>query len=309
MLTETPVVAVTGASGYLGSRICSTLECRGWQVIRLVRSPGPDHSSDFSYNLAKPITSDLRQALRSADVLIHAAYDLSLTNAVDIWQVNVEGTRRLLQEATEVAVDRIIVISSMSAFDGTSQLYGRAKLDIEAMTKEFGGCAVRPGLVYGAGSGGMAGALRRLTTLPIVPVAAGLASLYTVREDDLMMAIYALVSTSTLAPETISIAHPTRVTLPDLLKVFAAEEGRRCRLVPVPWQLAYWLLRSAEFLHLHLSFRADSLLGLVHTTSSLSGADQLNRLGVTLHAFSAADSRQQSRGELDRFPGHSNVAR
>jgi nucleoside-diphosphate-sugar epimerase len=178
----------------------------------------------------------------------------------------------------------------MSAFDGTSQLYGRAKLDIEAMTKEFGGCAVRPGLVYGAGSGGMAGALRRLTILPIVPVIAGGAGVYTVREDDLMMAIYALTSAPALAPGTISIAHPSRVTLTDLLKVFAAQEDRRCRLVPVPWQLVYWLLRSAEFLHLHLSFRADSLLGLVHTTSSLSGVDQLNSLGATLHAFSAAGS-------------------
>jgi nucleoside-diphosphate-sugar epimerase len=291
MLTDTPVVAVTGASGYLGSGICSTLESRGWQVIRLVRSPGQKHSREVSFDLAKPITGSLRTALRSADVLIHAAYDLSLTSAVDIWRVNVEGTRRLLEEATEVAVGRIIVMSSMSAFDGTSQLYGRAKLDIEAMTKEFGGCAVRPGLVYGEGSGGMAGALRRLTTLPMVPVVAGLAGVYTVREDDLMMAIYTLTSTPTPTPGTISVAHPTRVTLTDLLKVFAAQEGRRCRLVPVPWQLVYWLLRTSEFLRLHLPFRADSLLGLVHTAPTLSGIDQLAELGVTLHAFTSIPAK------------------
>jgi uncharacterized protein YbjT (DUF2867 family) len=157
------------------------------------------------------------------------------------------------------------------------------------MTKEFGGCAVRPGLVYGEGSGGMAGALRRLTTLPVVPVITGRTGVYTVREDDLMMAIYALTSTPNPAPGTISVAHPTRVTLTDLLRVFAAQEGRRCRLVPVPWQLVYWPLRTAEFLRLRLSFRADSLLGLVHTTSGLSGMDQLDRLGVTLHAFSVTD--------------------
>lgn len=290
MLTETPVVAITGASGYIGSRICSALESRGWQVTRLVRSPGQNPSPRLSYNLSKPITNDLRQALRSADVLIHAAYDMSLTSAVDIWRVNVEGTRRLLEEATRGAVSRIIVMSSMSAFDGTSQLYGRAKLDIEAMTKEFGGCAVRPGLVYGAGSGGMAGALRRLTALPIVPVVTGPVGVYTVREDDLITAIYGLISAPILASGTISVAHPTRVTLTDLLRFFAAQEGRPCRLVPVPWQLVYGLLKSAEFLRLHLSFRADSLLGLVHTTSSLCGVDQLNRLGVTFHAFPAADS-------------------
>jgi nucleoside-diphosphate-sugar epimerase len=285
MLTETPVAAVTGAGGYLGSRICETLESRGWRVRRLVRSPGQNHSPELSYDLAKPVTYGVRQALRSADVLIHAAYDLALTSAADIWRVNVEGTRRLLAEAQEAAVGRIIVMSSMSAFDGTSQLYGRAKLEIEAMTKEFGGCAVRPGLVYGARSGGMAGALCKLTTLPIVPVISGGTGVYTVREDDLMMAIYALATAPALRPQTISIAYPSRVTLTDLLKAFAAREGRQCRLVPVPWQLVYWLLRSAEFSRLHLSFRADSVLGLVHTTSNLSGREQLDKLGVTLHAF------------------------
>ena len=75
-----------------------------------------------------------QRLLHSADVLVHAAYDLSLTSAADIWRVNVEGTRRLLEVAADARVRRILVLSSMSAFEGTTQLYGRAKLDIEAMT-------------------------------------------------------------------------------------------------------------------------------------------------------------------------------
>ena len=62
---------------------------------------------------------------------------------------------------------RILVLSSMSAFEGTRQLYGRAKLAIETMTVASGGCALSPGLVYGERPGGMAGALRELTRLPV----------------------------------------------------------------------------------------------------------------------------------------------
>ena len=288
MLRQAPVAAVTGASGYLGSQICETLESRGWQVVRLVRSPERSHGQVLQYDLATPVTAPVQDALRSANALIHAAYDLSLTSRADIWRVNVEGTRRLLEAAKEAAVGRIIVFSSMSAFAGTSQLYGRAKLDIEAMTIECGGCAVRPGLVYSDQAGGMAGAMRKLTTLPIVPVIAGGAGVYTVREEDLMRAIALLASATTLEPGTISIAHPSRVTLLNLLRTFAAQENRRCRFVPVPWQLVYWLLRSGELMRLHLPFRADSLLGLIHTAPSLAGADQLARLGVTLHAFKPA---------------------
>jgi nucleoside-diphosphate-sugar epimerase len=285
MIRQKPVAAVTGASGYLGSQICETLESEGWQVVRLARSPGRSHGHVLPYDLATPVSARVREALRSANALIHAAYDLSLTSPADIWRVNVEGTRRLLEAATEAAVGRIIVFSSMSSFAGTSQLYGRAKLDIEAMTIECGGCAVRPGLVYSDHAGGMAGAMRKLTILPIVPVIAGGAGVYTVREEDLVRAIALLASATTLEPGTISIAHPSRVTLRNLMRTFAAQENRRCRFVPVPWQLVYWLLRSGELMRLHLPFRADSLLGLIHTPPSLVGEDQLARFGVTLHAF------------------------
>ena len=290
MLIGAPVAAVTGASGYLGSRICETLESSGWQVIRLARSPAQSQGQVVSYDLAMPITAQVREALRSADALIHAAYDLSLTSSADIWRVNVAGTRRLLEAAREAAVSRIIVLSSMSAFEGTTQLYGRAKLDIEAMTTECGGCAIRPGLVHGDQAGGMTGAMRKLTILPIVPVIAGGDGVYTVPEQDLMRVIALLASATTLEPGTISVAHPSRVTLRELLRAFAAQEDRRCRFVPVPWQLIYWLLRSGEFMRLRLPFRADSLLGLIHTAPGLIGGDKLARLGVTVHAFTVRAS-------------------
>ena len=283
-----PVAAVTGASGYLGSRICATLEARGWQVVKLIRSPSASRQPGCTYELAMPVSTQVREVLRSADVLVHAAYDLSLTSPVDIWRVNVEGTRRLLEVAAEARMRRILVLSSMSAFEGTTQFYGRAKLDIEAMTEGLGGCAVRPGLVVGERPGGMAAALQKLTRLPIVPLTAGAGRLYTVREDDLMEAIAALAAVDVLTPGTVCVAHPIPVLLEDLLIALAALKGQSCRFVSVPWQPVYWLLRTAEALRLRLPFRADSLLGLVHTASGMSGGEQLTKLGVSLHAFAHA---------------------
>jgi len=286
MTAPAPVAAVTGASGYLGSRICTSLESRGWQVVRLTRTPSKRHGPAVAYALAEPVSNEVKEVLHSADVLVHAAYDLSLTSPVDIWRVNVEGTRRLLEVAADARMRRILVLSSTSAFEGTTQLYGRAKLDIEAMTVASGGCAVRPGLVYSERPSGMAGALRKLSRLPIIPVIAGGAGLYTVHEDDLMRAIVALAEVETLQPETISVAHPTPIVLPDLLKAFATQEGRPCRLVPVPWQLVYYLLRTAEIMRVRLPFRADSILALVHTAPCVGDDGPLTGLGVTLRAFS-----------------------
>jgi hypothetical protein len=43
-------------------------------------------------------------------------------------------------------------------------------------------------------------------------------------------------------------------------------------------------------MRLRLPFRADSLLGLVHTAPGLIGGDHLARLGVTLHALTVRGS-------------------
>src|SRR5579862_8701831 len=92
-------VAVTGATGYLGSRICEALHAGGWRVAALVRDTGAVGFPAAPYDLGMPITADAERVLRSSDVLVHTAYDLRLTTPSDIWRVNVEGTRALLDAA------------------------------------------------------------------------------------------------------------------------------------------------------------------------------------------------------------------
>ena len=58
----------------------------------------------------------------------------------------------------------------------------------------------------------------------------------------------------------------------------------------MPWQLVYWLVRSSDFMSLHLPLEADSLLGLIQTAPSLVDRDQMARLGVHLHAFTVSGS-------------------
>jgi nucleoside-diphosphate-sugar epimerase len=276
------VAAVTGAGGYLGGLIARRLESDGWRVVRLVRKP---HSGEEArrYDLADPAGPNLPNDL---DLLVHAAYDFNLTKREDIWRVNVVGTDRLLVAARRSGVGRIIVLSTMSAYPGTTQLYGQAKLAIEGAATEVGGLAVRPGLVYGDHPGGMAGALRAMTRLPVVPLVAGDAHQYPVHEDDLIDAIAALCATPAPPTGPIGIALAEPIAFRALLETFAAAEGRRCRFVPVPWQLLYWALRAGELLPVTLPFRADSLLGLVRPAPGVQGVDALRALGIRLRPFS-----------------------
>ena len=291
--TKRGVVGVTGASGYLGSRICSVLEREGWSVIRLVRSPAPGDSTARRLDLRAPIPPE---GLASIDVLIHTAYDFSLTRRQDIWKVNVEGTRRLLSAARAAGVPRIVVLSTMSAYPGTGQLYGQAKLAIEAETLAAGGCVIRPGLVYGQGAAGMAGALLKATRLPVVPLIAGSARQFPVHIDDLLAAIAALASTPDPPSAPVGVANPQPVTFKVLLETLAAQEGRRCRFVPIPWQILYAMLRAGELLRLSLPFRADSLLGLVRPAPFVPHPEELERLGVVMRPFAATSPVPNANG-------------
>ena len=108
-----------------------------------------------------------------------------------------------------------------------------------------------------------------------------------------MKTIVVLASLACLAPGTISATHSGQVTLKDLMRTFAAQENFRWRFVGIPWQLAYWLLRSA-FIRLRLSFRTDSLRGLIYIVPSLKGREQLARLRITLHTFEFETIRDSS---------------
>jgi nucleoside-diphosphate-sugar epimerase len=278
-------VAVTGASGYLGSRVCARFESRGWRVIRLVRSPRPGHADERYYDIAEPLSAKL---LAPADVLVHTAYDFSFTRRADIWRVNVAGTERLLAAAAVARVRRIIVFSTMSAYDGTTQLYGRAKLAIEAATRAAGGCVVRPGLVYGEHPGGMVGGLRRAARLPLVPLVLGASGLYPVHEEDLVSVVVALADLDPVPKGPIGVAVHEPVPFRALMEALA--DGRRCRFVPVPWQVLYAALRLGELVRLPLPFRADSLIGLVRPAPAVPGVEDLARLGVKLRPFPASFS-------------------
>jgi len=276
-------VAITGAYGYLGGVIRRGLAAADWRTLALVRSPRGDDHDAMPYDLGAGIDAAL---LDGVDALVHCAYDLRLVSRSDIWRVNVGGTDRLLAAAQQAGVRRIVVISSIAAYPGTRQVYGLAKLVIEDSARRHGAVVVRPGLVYGPNAGGMVGSLRRMVALPAVPLMAGHSYQYTVHEDDLGAAVLALVAGDRAPAEPVVVASAASVTVADLISGIAAAQGRRPRLVPVPWRPMYWALRGAEGMHVRLPFRADSLWGLAHPAPRPDPA-ALDALGITVRRFEA----------------------
>jgi nucleoside-diphosphate-sugar epimerase len=238
--------AITGADGYVGSRISEELAKHG-KVIQL-------GSAQFSLG-----QRGLGSMLKGADVLIHCAYDFTLQSWNEIERVNVQGSLALFAAARRAGVKRIIFISSMSAFDGCRSNYGRAKLAIERSARKYHPqvVIVRPGLVYDERPGGVVGSMRKLARLPLVPLIGGKQQLYYCHSADLAKAIYKLSKGAAQKP--VYAACSKQHSFGEALRILVP-----ARYVPVPAGIAYVGLRMAEIMHIPLGLRSDSLVGLMN---------------------------------------------
>ncbi|WP_374407658.1 NAD-dependent epimerase/dehydratase family protein [Hydrogenophaga sp.] len=171
------VVAVTGASGFVGSALCHELRRRHLPTIPLLRAP---HPLLPEARVVGDIGPDTRWAgqLTGVDVVIHCAARAHVPLQSDgqdlevCRRINVEGTRQLAQAAAAAGVRRLVYVSSVKALGERSlpgaplqhdsaphpeDAYGISKHEAEqalasvASSTGLQAVIVRPPLVYGRG--------------------------------------------------------------------------------------------------------------------------------------------------------------
>jgi nucleoside-diphosphate-sugar epimerase len=283
-MSDRGAVAITGANGYVGMTLCAAFGASGYRVIALQRSAPGDAWDYLPYSLedgpAAPLPADVA-------AVVHCAYDLRARDRAEIERINLGGTEKLLQAVGDVPV---VLISSLSAYAGTQQIYGRVKLACEDLVAASGGTSLRLGLVHGGSDGGMIGALRKVARLPIVPMPRPDSYQYAVHADDMARCV---VATAEQPPphRVLGVANPRPVTFSEIMRTLrAAVTAEPLRAVPVPSALVYRALRAAERAGVRAGFRADSLLGLIHPAPNVPDVDHWARCGIALREF-ADDAR------------------
>lgn len=188
-----PRVLITGATGFIGRFLTSSLLADGWQVRAAARDVsklpvGAGLERERLPELTEP--HDWRPLLAGVSHVVHLAGIAHATRAIPentYMAVNCEATRGLAAAARELGVSRIVLMSSVRAQSGPSagevlteasaprptDAYGRSKLAAEAaLASELADSAtdwvtLRPVLVYGPGVKGNMAALVRLARLPL----------------------------------------------------------------------------------------------------------------------------------------------
>ncbi len=148
------LVAVTGATGFVGPHLVAALARRGWRLRLLVRrwSPLPSLAGVDADLILGDLSSEsaLRQLVDGADAVVHAAGLIKAKADRDFLPVNRDSAALLSALAPDA---HMVLLSSLAAREPQLSAYGASKRAGEAVVASRSGpwTIVRAPAVYGPG--------------------------------------------------------------------------------------------------------------------------------------------------------------
>ena len=153
-------IALTGATGFIGSRVAQQLVANGFKIQALTRTTS-DRSclSESSVRWVEGALEDadsLRRLVSGVEAVVHCAGAVRGATRDYFKRINVDGVARLVHAAAEQhPLPRFLFISSLAARQPELSLYAASKQQGETVIAENAGQMIwagfRPPAVYGPG--------------------------------------------------------------------------------------------------------------------------------------------------------------
>jgi nucleoside-diphosphate-sugar epimerase len=260
------LLALTGATGFIGQHLLRDLSRRGYRIRVLLRRPAwlpTQTASAIIGDLARP--QNMSAALEGVEAVIHSAgLSRGMTGVPedDYRVLNTEATVGLARAARRAGAKRFIFLSSIRAQCGpTAEMvltetleprptdaYGRSKLAAERQLAELDidWVSLRAMLVYGPGVKGNMARLIRLARSPLpVPLASFKGRRSLLALENLSAAIAAVLAVRGPLRRVLIAADAQALTLAEMIAAMRCGLGRRASVFPLPPTLLEMLLRAA----------------------------------------------------------------
>lgn len=150
------IIAITGATGFVGQAVLEQALASGVQVQALTRQMG---GANFTTGKPQPLWVEgtladpaaLDRLVKGADTVLHIAGAVNVPTRADFAAANVAGTQAIVDAATRAGARRFVHLSSLAAREPQLSNYGWSKAEAERVVQgsSLNWTIIRPPGVYG----------------------------------------------------------------------------------------------------------------------------------------------------------------
>lgn len=147
------ILAITGGTGFVGSRLIDLALAAGHDVRALTRRPQPARAGVVWIEGALDTPKALDRLVMDADAVIHVAGVVNAPDRAGFVAGNITGTQAVVDAAERARVRRFVHVSSLAAREPGLSIYGWSKYEAEQVVAKssLDWAMVRPPAIYGPG--------------------------------------------------------------------------------------------------------------------------------------------------------------
>jgi uncharacterized protein YbjT (DUF2867 family) len=167
------MILVTGGTGFIGKALIRNLVETGYMVRILIRPSPNSPNLPFSVPVQIAVSSlnderGLRSAMVGVDTIFHLASSERQVTRTSLMETEIQGTRAIVQAATDANVKRFYYISHLGADRGSAFPLLKAKAIAEETIRRSGldYMILRSAIAFGVGDSLTTGVARLIKTLP-----------------------------------------------------------------------------------------------------------------------------------------------
>ncbi len=241
--SETPLLLLTGATGYVGGRLLRALESQEYQgryrVRCLARRPealqpkaGPTTEVVAGDVLDRPSLDAALRGVETAYYLVH-----SMGSSGSFEEADRQAALNFGQAAKAAGVERIIYLGGLGSDDESLSPHLRSRQEVGKILAQSGVPVLefRASIVLGSGSLSFEMIRSLVERLPVMITPKWVnVQAQPIAIDDLLEYLLAALQLPAAESRMYEIGGADRVTYADIMRTYARLRGMRLRMIPVP---------------------------------------------------------------------------
>lgn len=241
-------IAITGATGFVGSHLATRLNSEGHEVVRIARRPrGVDNGMVRS---SLDDVDQLTKAFVGCNAVAHCAGINREIGVQTYARVHVEGTRKVVDAARKAGVEKIALMSFLRARPECGSPYHESKWEAEEIVRNSGleYTIIKAGVVYGRGDHMLDHLSHALHTFPVFGLV-GLEekSIRPLAVEDLVHVMRAALVDRRMKRQTIALVGPEEIYLSEAVRRVAEVVGKQPLMIRMPICFHQMLARFCEW--------------------------------------------------------------